>query len=274
METKKVDDYLTLPYTILAVPDSGDEYRGWFARVVELPGCMTQADTFAELGEMIQDAMRAWIETALEDGQDIPEPKPAETYSGKFIVRVPRSLHRMLAEGAENEGVSLNAFISATLGMAVGEASFTRKANQADEPTSLMNWPRLMEPARQIMLAHGYHETDQEIDETIFAAWLENHLDQIQTAIEHANYQEALQYLLALSRDMEKACAVSPILRTYKTMVIMLESQVKTLIKLRGSWTGNETFQDRTISELFAELKTLREQKSGYQTEKQDNSSE
>jgi len=38
-------------------------------------------------------------------------------------VRVPRSLHRQLAEAAEREGVSLNQFINVALGIAVGRAS-------------------------------------------------------------------------------------------------------------------------------------------------------
>ena len=49
---------------------------------------------------MIRDAMAAWLEVALEDGQIVPEPKPAEDYSGKFVVRVPKSLHRDLVETA------------------------------------------------------------------------------------------------------------------------------------------------------------------------------
>lgn len=57
---------MSLPYTIEVVRDEFDGYSGWFARVVELSGCMTQADTFDELGEMIEDAMRAWIETAIK----------------------------------------------------------------------------------------------------------------------------------------------------------------------------------------------------------------
>jgi antitoxin HicB len=120
MDIQNIADILKLPYTIEVKFDQGKNYSGWFGRVVEWPGCMTQADTFAELGEMIQDAMRAWAETALEEGQDIPEPKPAEEYSGKFIVRVPKSLHRELVEIAEREGVSLNAFANVSLAKAVG----------------------------------------------------------------------------------------------------------------------------------------------------------
>lgn len=78
-----VEDYLALPYTIEVVKDEGEEYSGWFARVVELPGCMTQADTFAELSEMIRDAMTGWLETALEDGETIPLPRTVEDYSGR-----------------------------------------------------------------------------------------------------------------------------------------------------------------------------------------------
>jgi antitoxin HicB len=115
--------FMGLPYTIEVTRDAGEEYSGWFARVVELPGCMTQGDTFEELGEMIEDAMRLWIETAAEDGQEIPEPRPAESYSGKFIVRVPRALHRELVEAADRENVSLNLFVSTALGKAVGGAA-------------------------------------------------------------------------------------------------------------------------------------------------------
>ena len=88
--------------------------------MVELPGCITQGDDFEELGEMVEDAMRAWIETALEDGQDIPEPRTADDYSGKFVVRVPKCLHRRLALAADQDGVSLNQFINVALAAAVG----------------------------------------------------------------------------------------------------------------------------------------------------------
>lgn len=76
MESRSIDDYMTLPYAIEIYHDDSDGQEGYVARVAELPGCITQADSLTELDEMIQDAMRAWIESALEDGQRIPEPKP------------------------------------------------------------------------------------------------------------------------------------------------------------------------------------------------------
>jgi antitoxin HicB len=123
MTDKTVEDYLKLPYHIEIIREDDEENPGWVARVIELPGCITQGDTFEELGEMIEDAMRGWISIALEDGISVPEPAPDEDYSGKFVVRLPRSLHRQLAQTAEREGVSLNQFINVALARAVEQVN-------------------------------------------------------------------------------------------------------------------------------------------------------
>lgn len=120
MTDRTVDEYLMLPYTIEVVRDDSDGEVGYVARVVELPGCLTQGDDFEELGEMIEDAMRGWIELAIEDDQPIPEPRSIEEYSGRFVARLPKSLHRDLAQAAEREGVSLNALVNVALAQYVG----------------------------------------------------------------------------------------------------------------------------------------------------------
>jgi predicted HicB family RNase H-like nuclease len=118
---------------------------------------MTQADTFTELEEMIQDAMRAWVETALEEGQDIPEPRPVDAYSGKFIVRVPRSLHRELITAAERDGVSLNAFALAALAKTVGASGqrdvvspFKTSASGEKRTVQYKTGSRRVQPASQV----------------------------------------------------------------------------------------------------------------------------
>ena len=123
MTDKSVEGYLKLPYHIEIIRDDDEENPGWVARVIELPGCITQGDTFEELGEMINDAMRGWVGVALENGIPVPEPAPDEDYSGKFVVRLPRSLHRQLAQTAEREGVSLNQFINVALARAVEQVN-------------------------------------------------------------------------------------------------------------------------------------------------------
>lgn len=130
MKQDSVEHFLSLPFTIKVIRDEGEGYSGWFAEVVELPGCMTQADTFEELGEMIEDAKRAWIEVALEDGRPIPQPRKSDEFSGKFVVRVPKSLHRELVERAEQEGVSLNAYVN----MALAKATVPQQPTAQDAP--------------------------------------------------------------------------------------------------------------------------------------------
>ncbi len=68
---RTLDDYLALPYTIEVIPDDG----AWFARIKELPGCMTEVDTWEEILPAIEEAKHLWIELALERGRPIPEPE-------------------------------------------------------------------------------------------------------------------------------------------------------------------------------------------------------
>jgi antitoxin HicB len=115
-EEKTLDYYRSLPYTV-EVRHNED---GWFAKVVDLPGCMTWADTFEELGPMIEDAKLGWIEDAMEHGDPVPEPRPTEDFSGKVVLRMPKSLHRDLVRKAKDEGVSLNQIMVANLARSVG----------------------------------------------------------------------------------------------------------------------------------------------------------
>jgi antitoxin HicB len=67
-----LNTYMALPYTIEIIPD--EDEGGYVARIRELPGCLTQADTWEELSQMIEDAKRLWLESALAHSDPIPEP--------------------------------------------------------------------------------------------------------------------------------------------------------------------------------------------------------
>jgi predicted RNase H-like HicB family nuclease len=49
--------------------------QAYLAEVPELPGCMADGATYGEALENAEDVIDGWIETALEMGRDIPEPK-------------------------------------------------------------------------------------------------------------------------------------------------------------------------------------------------------
>jgi antitoxin HicB len=107
MKNKDLDYYMNLPYNIIV---RKDPYGGYFAKVEELEGCMTQGETYEEAFKNIQEAMQLWLEDAIENELEIPEPVPDEEFSGKFVLRLPKSLHRKLARNAKKENISLNQY--------------------------------------------------------------------------------------------------------------------------------------------------------------------
>ena len=67
-----VDDVMARNYTFIAKADLED--GGWVVMYPDLPGVMTQAETYEEVATMARDALRAWAEAQIEDGRPIPEP--------------------------------------------------------------------------------------------------------------------------------------------------------------------------------------------------------
>lgn len=107
---KNVEDYMNLPYNYIVQPITDESGSYFYARVLELDGCQSTGETFEEAYENLKEAMKGWIETKLEAGFDIPLPVGYDDFSGKFVVRIPRSLHYRLSVEAEQEGVSLNQY--------------------------------------------------------------------------------------------------------------------------------------------------------------------
>ena len=107
----KVQDYLNLPYSIIIKKITDESGTYYHAAVQELEGCQSTADSFEEAYTNIYEAMEGWIEAKLENGFTIPMPQDENNYSGKFLLRLPKSLHKELALNAEHEGVSLNQYV-------------------------------------------------------------------------------------------------------------------------------------------------------------------
>ena len=117
-----LEHYLQLPYRVEVYPD--DAGNGYTAVIPDLPGCISGGDTPQEALASIEEAKRLWLEVAVTDGDPIPEPAPVvvEKFSGKFLVRAPRSLHRRLIKRAEAEGVSLNQLVVSILSESMGRS--------------------------------------------------------------------------------------------------------------------------------------------------------
>ena len=122
---RNLEYYLQLEYPITLYRA---EEGGYVAEIEDLPGCITEGETLDEVYANIEQARLAWIEVAYDDELAIPLPRNEQEYSGRFLVRIPKSLHRRLAEQAKREGVSLNQYAEVLLSTNLTAAS--AKPNQ------------------------------------------------------------------------------------------------------------------------------------------------
>ncbi len=102
-----LEEYMKLPYRMEIVSDGEG---GYVASYPELKGCLTSGESIEAAVANAEDAKREWIAAALEDGYTIPEPERDADYSGQFKLRIPKSLHRRLAEESRREGISMNQY--------------------------------------------------------------------------------------------------------------------------------------------------------------------
>lgn len=112
---KTINDYLSLPYKMEITPDL--EEGGYVVSFPDLPGCITTGATIETAVANAQDAKKAWLEAAMEDNVEIQEPNHLDAYSGQFKLRIPKSLHRQLAEHSKREGISMNQYCVYLLSM-------------------------------------------------------------------------------------------------------------------------------------------------------------
>ena len=133
-----LDDHLNTAYGFEVLPEPGGSF---FVRFPDLPGCFTEAASAAEIAEMAEDARRLWIQVEYEQGHGIPPPAQAAGYSGKFNLRLPRSLHRSLAEGARRDGVSLNQYVVALLARRDAEAQIEAVLRESLPPSGQASPP-------------------------------------------------------------------------------------------------------------------------------------
>ncbi len=109
-------------YTVKILHDKED---GDFIAVLdEIPTCSAFGDTPEAALKELEFAFEGCLKAAIDNDIPFPAPftreEPLEDFSGKFSVRLPRSLHRNLVKQAKMENVSLNQEILHLLSFALG----------------------------------------------------------------------------------------------------------------------------------------------------------
>lgn len=110
--SKKTIEILSKAYARRLIPD---ETGGFVASIQEFPGCIAEGDTAEEAIKNLDDAAASWVEAALSNGYEIRDPVEFYGYSGKIALRIPRGLHKQVAELAELEDTSINQLLVAAI---------------------------------------------------------------------------------------------------------------------------------------------------------------
>ena len=118
--TEKLQHYMSLNYPSQITKIDEADGGGFLIEVPMLKGCMSDGDTVEEAYNNLEEAKKEWFTYMLENNLAIPE--PADTvYSGRFMVRIPKTLHKIITEQSKREGLSLNQYVSNVLAYAAGQ---------------------------------------------------------------------------------------------------------------------------------------------------------
>lgn len=126
---KDLDRYLTLDYPIEMLKDEGS----YVASHPDLPGCVSFGENPTAAVEALEAVKKLWIEGQLASGNAIPEPSGEDQFSGRFVLRIAKGLHRLADMKARHEGVSLNTLISSIL---AGALAYPGKGHLRGEPNT------------------------------------------------------------------------------------------------------------------------------------------
>ena len=121
----------TLSYPFEILPLSNAEGGGYAIIFPDLPGCRSDGATPEKAVENGRLAMEDWLAVAIEFNDAVPV--PYSSVSGRFVQRVPKTLHRQLVDEAKSEGVSLNtlvvSLVAEGLGRRVAKPSLTSRSS-------------------------------------------------------------------------------------------------------------------------------------------------
>jgi len=118
-------------YAYIITPLSEEDGGGYMITFPDLPGCMSDGETQKEAIKNGRDAFSVWISSRVDAGRNVPPPEwqpeaTPEDASGKFIQRVPKTIHARLVRRAKAEGVSLNSLVLSFIAEGLGQKEVRR----------------------------------------------------------------------------------------------------------------------------------------------------
>jgi antitoxin HicB len=114
----KLTDY---PFEVrpLAEEDGG----GYLISFPDFAECISDGETIEEAIANGRDALKATVAALKAKKLPVPAPNSGGVASGKFVARVPKTVHAQLATRARAEGVSLNTLVLTFIAQGLGGAA-------------------------------------------------------------------------------------------------------------------------------------------------------
>ena len=111
----KLTDY---PFEVR--PLSSEEGGGYLVSFPDFAECISDGETVDEAIANGRDALKATIALLKAKKLPVPAANGGGVASGKFVARVPKTVHAQLATRARAEGVSLNALVLTFIAQGLG----------------------------------------------------------------------------------------------------------------------------------------------------------
>ena len=123
----KLTDY---PFEVrpLSTEEGGGGYLISFPDFAE---CISEGESVDEAIENGRDALKATVAALKAKKMSVPAPNSGGVASGKFVARVPKTVHAQLATRARAEGVSLNALVLTFIAQGLGGSGTKSRAKSA-----------------------------------------------------------------------------------------------------------------------------------------------
>lgn len=170
MKTDSFEELKALKYPVRIEYDQADNL--FVAEFLDLPGCSATGDTVTEAYDRAEEAKREWLQLALEQGLPIPKPSTTEDYSGRVLLRIPTSLHAMVADRARLHGASLNQYLVHLLSAATVQDEVSDKLEEMRGQIERLDW-RLAKLTSNLKQLSSYASQASLRANTAFAATLQ-----------------------------------------------------------------------------------------------------
>jgi antitoxin HicB len=122
----KLSDY---PFEVR--PLTEEEGGGYLISFPDFAECISDGETVEEAMANGRDALKATIAALKAKKMAVPAANSGGVASGKFVARVPKTVHAQLATRARAEGVSLNALVLTFIAQGLGASGIKTRSKSA-----------------------------------------------------------------------------------------------------------------------------------------------